>query len=1296
MIAVKIIKLAEDETFDDLVIEIEVLSKCHHPNIVGYFGCWRKKDELFIAMEYCDGGSTADIYETLDSGLAEEEIKVICRESLKGLAYMHSLGFLHRDIKGANILVKRDGSVKLIDFGVSGKVSAASPTRRTFIGTPYWMAPEVIENKITATPYGAKADVWSLGITLIELAHGDPPLSELHPMKALFQIPYRNPPTLGDASKWSPEFEDFVSRSLVKRPDERWTVDQLLHHAWLRDCPAQQTLVCLVEDYLEAKARLDAEDQQQPMEAQTEEEKQAEALLETLERSGKLDLDIPAVDVKAIEAGIPATNDESVAVSDGNTSNATTTTTTSSNNADERTTTEQESNTSSKHTKSKSQDRRDNRGAGGSGSGSGTAVGTTRSGCSTNDAAAGAGHHERKPSKKDSMKKDSAKKESMKREKKEEREREKAAALAAKKEKQATAKREKEREKEEKERKKSLAKAAASKRDRRASETAAPPSTLTAAVAVGGASESPLALRQQEPSAPVSPTEAPVAADKKKSLKEKKHRANGSSASACSEPLSPSTPQRERGGSEGFAVPAPLSATVEDATAKDKKKHKHEHKKAETISGESTGKRKHRHKSSSSSRAKDSEEGAGNDGVPSVATSLAEGTTVAMAADASQKDVAAGELPALPPSDVASRERTPSGTVAEHLSAAAAGGTATTTTTMEETTTTAAATVMEPPQRPTNEPTNRPRTVHHATARRTAEIQQNINRRLLRRQLAEFKALTKQHQRDYDLLESRHAEQKAKIHKFWADRLSADQTKRGREDEKITRRVALEREAEARRFKADVEALTRQQQGVLKAWARDFGQQQRALQHVYEEQVAQRAREFKDAEKAREKESRSVPKKLREQQRADRKEEYADGEEELALLFRQQLELTRAFDENLEQLALLDEANTLLAEQKKQHFAGEYQTLAAAHRRQMEALRSELAITEDALVHTHECEAEAMKQMQFLAKEQLARRFLLETQQQERQQTFEQRDGAKEIRQRQKKKLDAFVARQKEELRASSGDRKQAMKDTQKSARAEFARELEAEEARENEAIRKRQDDDDENLRKSHEEQSAALTEMHEAQRVDLQTRYEQAREQLARDAQQRVEELRLRQCKELASLLRQEQIEMGGVVRETIRAHFCMRADSQKREADQLTAQLQAYKVAVVTHQRRHRDRLKQRHELQALLWEKDRRRSADRTALDRQQAHERLQQDRVAGLAVQRVEDAIRSRREMLERTHEQQIDDDAARAAHTRARLARLLEASYARNTDHIAAVLQQNTLVQNTLAIPKPIVPGTPYY
>lgn len=599
------------------------------------------------------------------------------------------------------------------------------------------------------------------------------------------------------------------------------------------------------------------------------------------------------------------------------------------------------------------------------------------------------------------------------------------------------------------------------------------------------------------------------------------------------------------------------------------------------------------------------------------------------------------------------------------------------------------------PQRPTNEPTNRPRTVHHATARRTAEIQQNINRRLLRRQLAEIKALTKQHQRDYDLLETRHSEQKAKIHKFWADRLGADQTKRSREDEKINRRVALEREAEARRFRADVEALTKQQQGLLKAWARDFGQQQRALQHVFEEQVAQRAKEFKEADKAKEKESRTVPKKLREQQKVDRRQEYADSEEELALLFRQQMELARTFDENLEQLALLDEANAQLAEQKKQHFMVEYQTLGAAHRRQMEALRSELAITQDALVHTHEYEEEAMKQMQFLAKEQLARRFLLETQQQERQQALEQRDGAKEIRQRQKKKLDTFVAQQKEELRAATGERKQALKDAQKGARDAYARQLQEEEAQENQAVKKRQDDDDENLRKSHEEQSAALTEMHEAQRVDLQTRYEQAQEKMARDAQLRVEELRLRQCKELVTLMRQEQIEMGGVVRETIRAHFCMRTDSQKREADQLTAQLQAYKVLVVTHQRLHRDLLKARHALQLQLWEKERRRTVDRGVLERQQAHELQQQERVLGLAVQRVEDAIRSRREMLERTHEQQTDDDAERAAHTRAMLARVLDASYARHTEHIAAVLQHNTLVANSLATPKPIVPGTPY-
>ena len=181
----------------------------------------------------------------LDEALAEDEIRLVCRDALKGLQHMHRMGFLHRDIKGANIMVKRDGSVKLIDFGVSGRVSAAAPTRQTFIGTPYWMAPEVIENKVAQSPYDGSCDVWSLGITLLELAEKGPPLAELHPMKALLQIPYREPPALREPARWSADFCDFVARTLVKRPHDRWPVDRLLRHPWLAHCPDRAVLAAL-------------------------------------------------------------------------------------------------------------------------------------------------------------------------------------------------------------------------------------------------------------------------------------------------------------------------------------------------------------------------------------------------------------------------------------------------------------------------------------------------------------------------------------------------------------------------------------------------------------------------------------------------------------------------------------------------------------------------------------------------------------------------------------------------------------------------------------------------------------------------------------------------------------------------------------------------------------------------------------------------------------------------------------------------------------------------------------------
>lgn len=205
-------------------------------------------------MELCDGGATSDIYCDLDRPFSEPELSLVCRDTLRGLNYMLTVGYLHRDIKGANILLKKDGSVKIVDFGVSGRISPNNPTRITFIGTPYWMAPEVIESRGAPAPYDFKADVWSLGITLLELAHGEPPLADISPMKALFQIPYRPPPTLKEPGKWSNNFADFLSKCLQINPAQRWSYEQLLNHPWLSIVPANYDILkTMVADYLEAK-----------------------------------------------------------------------------------------------------------------------------------------------------------------------------------------------------------------------------------------------------------------------------------------------------------------------------------------------------------------------------------------------------------------------------------------------------------------------------------------------------------------------------------------------------------------------------------------------------------------------------------------------------------------------------------------------------------------------------------------------------------------------------------------------------------------------------------------------------------------------------------------------------------------------------------------------------------------------------------------------------------------------------------------------------------------------------------
>ncbi|XP_042612242.1 mitogen-activated protein kinase kinase kinase kinase 4-like isoform X2 [Cyprinus carpio] len=256
--AIKVMDVTEDEE-EEIKLEINMLKKySHHRNIATYYGAFIKKsppghdDQLWLVMEFCGAGSITDLVKnTKGNSLKEDWIAYISREILRGLAHLHAHHVIHRDIKGQNVLLTENAEVKLVDFGVSAQLDRTVGRRNTFIGTPYWMAPEVIAcDENPEATYDYRSDLWSCGITAIEMGEGAPPLCDMHPMRALFLIP-RNPPPRLKSKKWSKKFFSFIETCLVKNYNHRPSTEQLLKHPFIRDQPNERHVRIQLKDHID-------------------------------------------------------------------------------------------------------------------------------------------------------------------------------------------------------------------------------------------------------------------------------------------------------------------------------------------------------------------------------------------------------------------------------------------------------------------------------------------------------------------------------------------------------------------------------------------------------------------------------------------------------------------------------------------------------------------------------------------------------------------------------------------------------------------------------------------------------------------------------------------------------------------------------------------------------------------------------------------------------------------------------------------------------------------------------------
>lgn len=242
-VAVKKMDLRKQQRRELLFNEVVIMRDYHHENVVDMYNSYLVGDELWVVMEFLEGGALTDI--VTHTRMNEEQIATVCLSVLKALSYLHTQGVIHRDIKSDSILLTSDGRIKLSDFGFCAQVSKEVPKRKSLVGTPYWMAPEVISR----LPYGTEVDIWSLGIMVIEMVDGEPPYFNEPPLQAMRRIRDNLPPRLKESHKVSTVLRSFLDLMLVREPSQRATAQELLQHPFLKLSGPPSCIVPLMRHY---------------------------------------------------------------------------------------------------------------------------------------------------------------------------------------------------------------------------------------------------------------------------------------------------------------------------------------------------------------------------------------------------------------------------------------------------------------------------------------------------------------------------------------------------------------------------------------------------------------------------------------------------------------------------------------------------------------------------------------------------------------------------------------------------------------------------------------------------------------------------------------------------------------------------------------------------------------------------------------------------------------------------------------------------------------------------------------